>query len=180
MIVGQTGAGKSTVGQILQKHNHIVLEAGDITRERFANESTPSESLFSFFERLLETEGYDLHVNRIARTLYEQALYKCTTSPVVAVGLRTPLQVKRLSGFFSETFTVAIYASEKIRFARVKKRGRSDDPNMFDVFIREDFRELTWGLDRVLFEADQYIFNQRTLDLLEQEILSLPFLSTES
>jgi dephospho-CoA kinase len=176
MIVGQAGAGKSTVGEILKRHNYTVIEAGDIIRERFAREGMLDETILSFAERLLETEGYDLHVNRIVDILYNQTSSNRSAPFAVVVGLRTPLQIRRLSEYFAEAYAVAIYASAKMRFRRIKKRRRSDDPDSFIDFLREDFRELAWGLDKVLYEASYYIFNEGTLVKLEQQVFSLPFL----
>jgi dephospho-CoA kinase len=179
MIVGQAGSGKSTAGQILKKHNYIVLEAGDIIRERFAYEGIPGESILSFTERLFETEGYDLHVGRIANTLHNLEELDEVISFTVVIGLRTPLQLQNLSKLFSSAFTVAIYASPKTRFERVKERHRIDDPDGFVEFIRKDFRELAWGLDKVLYATDTYIINEGTLIEFERQLLSLPFLSVD-
>lgn len=177
MIVGQAGAGKSTAAQFLKKHGCNILETGDIIRERFASESTPGETLLSFSERLFENEGYDLHVSRIARTLYDQALSDRIVSTAVVVGFRTALQVRRLSELFTEAYTLALYASVKTRFTRIKKRYREDDPQSFIEFLREDFRELAWGLDKVMYEAKYYVFNEGTVAALERQLRTLPFLS---
>lgn len=176
MIVGQAGAGKTTAGQMLKKHGYIVLETGDIIRERFAREGRAGETILSFSERLFQEEGCDLNVDRYARIIYTQALNDRNAKGGVIIGLRTPLQIMRLSGLFTETYTVAVYASVETRFSRVKGRRRSDDPVNLVEFIREDFRELAWGLDTVLYETKEYIFNESTLDELERQLLSLSFL----
>jgi len=175
MIVGQPGAGKTTAGQILlrQNCNCIVVEAGDVIRERYIQEARPGEATLSFVERLFRTEGYDLNVTIIVRRLFDELSNAPAKTAAVVVGLRTPEQIKKVSEHFAEAHTLAVHTSPRLRFARIKRRNRADDPRSFDEFIREDFRELSWGLGRVLYESPNYLFNERSIRDFATRLLPL-------
>ncbi len=177
MIVGQAGSGKSKAGELLKRYGYVMLDSGDIIREKFLRENLKNESILSFAEHLFELEGRDLYVSKYVRNLYNQALSINEPKGAVIIGLRTPSQIMKMSEFFDEAYTIAIYASPEIRFSRIEMRLRNDDPRDFVEFLREDYRELAWGLDTILYQASYYIINQGSEEDLKTNLFKLPFIN---
>ena len=59
---------------------------------------------------------------------------------------------------------IAIEASENIRFERLKKRGRHDDPKVIDDLRERDNREIGFGVKDAIEKAD-YKFNNDNLTI---------------
>jgi dephospho-CoA kinase len=58
---------------------------------------------------------------------------------------------------------ISIDSSFETRLARIKERGRSDDFQSADKLRLRDLRELGWGLDNALKDADMHLSNEGTL-----------------
>ena len=58
---------------------------------------------------------------------------------------------------------------EKIRFRRLFERSRSDDPINFSELKERDKRELEFGLDLVLEEANYNIMNNSSIEELKEK-----------
>ncbi len=58
-----------------------------------------------------------------------------------------------------EVVVIAIHASPKVRYRRLRERGREDDPKSWEEFISRDLRELSRGVAQVIAWADFVIEN---------------------
>jgi dephospho-CoA kinase len=69
---------------------------------------------------------------------------------------------------FKASFTsfklVAVHAASETRFARLSRRGRSDDPETFDVFHERDMRELSVGLGNVIALSKYVLVNDASIE----------------
>jgi len=67
---------------------------------------------------------------------------------------------------------VAVHASPRERFRRLKSRGRPDDPTTWEEFVERDMRELELGIGNVIALADVMIVNEYyPLNVISQEAL---------
>ena len=66
---------------------------------------------------------------------------------------------------------IVVDAEPKVRFARLNKRGRENDPKDFDEFLRQEKRENEiFNFDRTFSYADFSIENNGSVRELEQKI----------
>jgi dephospho-CoA kinase len=68
---------------------------------------------------------------------------------------------------------IAIMVEKEIRFHRLFERGRSDDPKTIDELIERDTREIKFGLEEVLKNADYVIKNNSTIEDLKKNMRKL-------
>jgi dephospho-CoA kinase len=68
---------------------------------------------------------------------------------------------------------VAIDASDEIRRKRALARGRTDDSKNLKDLEERDKREISWGLQKVIADADIIIPNNGTLEYLKKQVLAL-------
>ncbi len=68
---------------------------------------------------------------------------------------------------------VAIDAPDELRRKRAIMRGRTDDSKNLKDLEERDKREISWGLQKVIADADIVIPNNRTLDHFKKQVLKL-------
>ena len=142
MLIGITGfycSGKDTAAEFLvDKMGFVHFSLSDVLRDelkRRGKEVTRAN--------LLET-GFDLRKTRGFGVLAELAVEKCRKTPdcenFVITSIRHPDEIRRLSAE-SDFFLLNLTAPAEIRFERLKKRGRENDPRTFDEFTEFEKRE---------------------------------------
>ncbi len=166
MIIGISGencAGKTTCAQYLIKKGFHCLSLSDILRELLKEENVPITR-----ENLIK-KGNEVRAKRGWGALADIALKKIPShSNYVVDSIRNPAEVDRLreSGRF---FLFYITADPKIRFERMRKRGREADPNSYELFLKFDRMEMEGkegeqNLLAVKEKADVVIENNASLD----------------
>jgi len=119
--------------------------------------------------RLLREEyGEDV----IARRVLEKLLRDDPGFAVVD-GVRSLREVEVLRGY-GEAVIVAVHASPRTRFERLRRRGRPGDPRSWEEFRQRDLTELGFSLGSVIAladymlvnEGDVYMFRERARRLL--------------
>ena len=68
---------------------------------------------------------------------------------------------------------VAIDASDETRRKRALARGRTDDSKNLKDLEERDKREISWGLQKVIADADIIIQNNGTLEQMKKRVLAL-------
>jgi dephospho-CoA kinase len=84
-------------------------------------------------------------------------------------GIRSLAEVSIFRKFWKFPI-IAIIVDEKKRLRRLFKRSRSDDPKDLEELKERDDRELKFGLDEVIEEADYKINNNSTVDDLKKKV----------
>jgi dephospho-CoA kinase len=166
---GLPGSGKSTVLKAIEDLG-VIITMGDVIRNeaRVRNIEPLDENLGKIAQELRKEFGPEI----IAENCVE--LIKNLDSEIVFVdGLRSISEVKvfRHSWIFP---VVAVIIDDSTRFERLLKRGRPDDPNIFEDLRERDEREITFGLNEVIRSANYKINNnvskkkvqKRTRDLI--------------
>lgn len=166
-LVGMPGAGKGVIREILHRYGFPVVIMGDEVRaeaKRRNMEPTP-ENLGKIMLQIRSEEGSEAIARRCIPKI------KTLGSTVVIVdGLRSLHEVREFRREFPNFKVIAIHASPKIRFERLLKRDRSDDPKDWETFYMRDQRELSVGIGEVIATADYMIVNEGSIIRLKRDL----------
>ena len=162
-VCGMPGSGKGEFAAVLEQQGVPVLSMGDMVRAEVKRQNlAESPGIFGEIAAQLRAEhGEDVLAVRLADAVDE--LLK--SHPIVLIeGMRGTAERIVFSQRWSEAFaSVAVEASPDVRFTRIQNRGRSEDGDRASFEVR-DTREIGWGLDQIILEADHHIDNN--LDLV--------------
>ena len=158
MVTGMPGSGKTVLSEIARELGVPVVIMGDVLRDiaRERGLKVDDSSLGKLAIELRRIHGRDV----IAKYSLEKAK-KLRSKTVLVEGLRNIEEYD----FFKEKFKnqavlVAVHASPKTRFERLKNRGREDDPKSYEEFKKRDRRELEMGIGSVIALADIMFVNE--------------------
>lgn len=166
-IAGMPGAGKTLAAKIAKEMNFEVVVMGDIVREEAKKRGLmPNpENLGKLMLQMREKEGPAVIAKKCIPKIEE-----AKTNIVVVDGVRSLHEVEEFRRFFPNFIILAVHASPKIRFERLFKRKRSDDPEKWATFLERDMRELKVGLGHVIALADQLIVNEGSKAEFEEKV----------
>ena len=91
---------------------------------------------------------------------------------VLVDGIRSIREVEVFGDRF-EVASVAVFAPQEARYARLTARGRSDDPKELATFKARDDRELSFSLGHAIALADYIVHNEGSLEDFEGEFANL-------
>ena len=166
-VVGLPGAGKTTFARIAKEKNFSPIVMGDFVRKEAKKRGLPlsSESLGWLMFKLREEMGDDFLAKLTVKAIEE------TNNPLIVVdGIRTPSEVNFFRKKLKNFKLIAIHASRENRFKRIAKRGRSDDPKLWEKFMEREKREIMVGLEDAMALADLNIQNNGSLDKFKQKV----------
>ena len=165
-ISGLPGSGKNLVSEIAVERGAKIVSMGDIIREeaKKRGESTgeTAQNLRAEFGQYIVSE---LTIKKIKK-LQESGL----ENSVIVEGIRSPHEVEMFRENFEDFLILSIFANEKIRFERLKIRGREDDCQDYEGFKIRDQRELGFGIGDVISLSDKIIINESDLDSYAEQI----------
>ena len=159
-ITGMPGSGKSIIAKAAADLKLPIINMGDVVREetlRRYGVITPD---------LMRKVSMDLRKelgNRIVaiRTLKK---IKEINNPIVVVDGVRSLEEIEVFRKYGNVVIVAVHASPKTRFERIRRRGRPGDPDNWDDFWRRDLVELSFGIGNVIALADYMIVNEGSIE----------------
>jgi dephospho-CoA kinase len=160
-LAGMPGSGKSIVVDIAREMGYDVVVMGDVVRQETLKrglELTP-QNVGNVMLELRNEGGNSVIAQRCIEKIKQQI-----SSKVLVDGLRSLSETELFSKHFTKFSIVAVHASPQTRFARLVKRGRSDDAAELKVFRERDSRELGVGLGNVIAMAEQLIINDDDLE----------------
>lgn len=160
LVAGMPGSGKSTLSSVAREMGIPVYVMGDVIREearRRGLEPTPAN--LNMVARLLREEhGPAIVAERVAEKLARDA------SRVVLVdGARSLVEVEVFQRL-GRVVVVAVHASPRTRFERLRGRGRPGDPKSWEEFRQRDMTELGFSLGSVIALADHMLVNEGSPD----------------
>ncbi len=160
------GSGKTTVARYAEEYGYRVLTMGDVVREVAEERGLrpTRETLSALAEELRRGEGEDA----IARRCIERI--RTMDADVVIDGIRSLKEVEAFREAFGDAILIAVHASPRTRFERLRHRGRIDDPEDWEEFHRRDLRELELGLGSAIAMADIVIINEGSLEELRENL----------
>jgi dephospho-CoA kinase len=144
LITGMSGSGKTTLVTHFKKRGVASVTMGDVIRSLAQEKGLPPTP-----------ENLEM-----------------PDDVVLVDGIRSIREVEVFSKDFEVTL-VAIFSDQKTRYARLKVRGRSDDPKDMATFKARDDRELSFSLGHAIALADYTVLNEGSLEDLENEFESL-------
>jgi dephospho-CoA kinase len=160
ILVGHFATGKSSVAVALSMNTDIpVIEIGDIVRDQ-ATQSGSKTVLEHASNVILKGDRLTFVTEALVRAR------KLGDAPYIIVGPRTTVELEFLRTNLTNSFTVALEASEFVRKARWSSRNRVPE---FDWEVR-DAIERSWGLDNVIYSADRIIDSSPDLDFVINEV----------
>ncbi len=169
-LVGDVGAGKGTVAEYLEKkykfHKHTVSDY--IRAEARKRHIHPTrENLEKLSERLRAKHGKDYFIQKVI-----QKIEKDGDEKVCIDGIRLASDVKLVKNFFKHRVRIVfVTAPARIRFERMKTRGRPGDPSSWPEFLAlERKEEKEFHLKKVFAMADHVIDTSGTKKGVQKKV----------
>ncbi len=155
-ITGYPGSGKSVFATIGEEYNLKIYTMGDVVRREAINRygMINKETLGKVAEELRNELGDDAVAILLSKQIKDEK-----DSIVVIDGIRSLREIEILSEI-GKIILIAIIAKKTTRFLRLVHRRREDDMMSYKDFIEREIRERRFGLDKVIENADIYIFNE--------------------
>ncbi|MHC1592105.1 MAG: AAA family ATPase [Candidatus Helarchaeales archaeon] len=169
-LVGMPGAGKSEATEILKDMKIPVIVMGDVIREEMKKRGIDitRENMGKFTREIREQEGWDV----VARKCLEK-INHLNADIIMIDGVRNPEEIDYFREHLSDFKIIHVHASPEIRFQRLKTRGRKDDPLTLEDFKKRDERELSFGIQKIIEQADFTVKNEKTKEDLKEQILKI-------
>lgn len=169
-ITGPIGSGKDTVSEYLEdRYGFRELSFGDMVRgiAREKDLEPNRENLQEIQRGYRDRYGDEYFGRRIA-----EKMEKSEGGKFVLSGVRRPEDFEPLKKKHGEDFYLLLVdAKPKIRFRRLRKRGRPGDPDTFEEFRKQDEEEKErFDMEKTFREADYEIYNNGTLEDLKKKI----------
>ena len=160
-LAGMPGAGKSLVVETAREEGYAVVVMGDVVREETQKRGLDPnpKNIGKVMLELREKGGDSVIAEKCIPKIEKQESVK-----VIVDGLRSLSEVDAFQAHFSRFSLVAVHASPEIRFNRVCRRRRSDDPDEWALFHERDMRELGVGLGNAIAMAEHLIVNENRRD----------------
>jgi dephospho-CoA kinase len=168
VTTGMPGCGKEEFLKCCIARGATVIRMGDLVRER-AKEfgiDHSDQNLGDLANEERQRFGMDIWAKRVIPLV---------GGDLVAIdGTRGPDEIRAFKNAFgADLQVVAIHASPKTRFGRLKARARADSPAVQSEFDKRDRRELDWGLGDAIALADHMVVNEGTLEELKSQVDAL-------
>jgi dephospho-CoA kinase len=160
-LTGMPGSGKSLVVDTARDLGYAIVTMGDLVREQTrlrGLEPTPQNVGKVMLELRVE-DGNFVIAKKCIPKIEEQTHHK-----VLVDGLRSQFEADIFKEHFQKFTVVAVHAPPQIRFHRLSRRGRSDDPKMWEVFHERDMRELGVGLGTVIALSEKILVNDNSIE----------------
>lgn len=156
-LVGMPGSGKSVVVETAQKVGYEVVVMGDVIREetRKRGLALNPKNIGAVMLDLRKKSGKGVIAEKCI-----QRIERAESSKVVIDGLRSLHEADVFKQHFPSFTLIAVHASPETRFSRLNRRGRSDDPDGWEIFRERDMRELSVGLGNGIAMAEFIIINE--------------------
>ncbi len=168
-LVGMPGAGKEEFVRVAMEEGWEVVRMGDVVRDYVRSQGLP---LTDDVVGKIATEEREKHGPDIWARRTLERIGGCER--VVIDGIRSVHEIKRFQEELGGDFLlVGIFASPRTRFERISRRGRADDVQTWEEFVRRDMRELSWGLGEAFATVDIMLVNEDTLEEFRERVRAL-------
>ena len=173
-VTGMPGSGKSEFARFAEELGYQTVVMGDVVRAKVVEEGfepTPEMSrkyMIKLREDLGETAVAHLTCLTI-KNLKQQGIHK-----IIIDGIRSQAEVTYFKNQLNNDFLiVAIHVDPRLRYDRLKLRGRKDAPQTEKDFQLRDEDELKLGLGETIAFSNYVIPNNNALESFREQSLSL-------
>lgn len=169
-LTGKNGSGKGEVANMLKSSGFIYHSLSDVLRNELKSKGIEitREKLIETGNRLRQEGGPSILADKVLDKLDPEKNY-------IVDSIRNPSEARSLKKR-KDFFLLNISAPQKVRFERVKSRGRENDPTSFKEFVRiekieEESKDPTkQQLNQTIALADQEVANDASLKDLHERI----------
>ncbi|ASJ13079.1 dephospho-CoA kinase [Thermococcus thioreducens] len=174
IVTGMPGSGKSKIVKEFERRGFPSVSMGDVVREETAKRGLEltKENVAKVSIRLRQELGQ----NAVAKLTVEKVKSLLKKSTLVVIdGVRSLDEVGTFRSAFpdEEIVIIAVHTPPRLRFERLKARGRHDDPQTWEDFEERDWKELKFGIGNVIAMADHMIVNDGTKDEYDKRVKEL-------
>ncbi|WP_258085135.1 dephospho-CoA kinase [Thermococcus thermotolerans] len=174
IVTGMPGSGKSKIVKEFERRGFPSVSMGDVVREETAKRGLEltKENVAKVSIRLRQELGQ----NAVAKLTVEKVKSLLKKSTLVVIdGVRSLDEVGTFRSAFpnEEIVIIAVHTPPRLRFERLKARGRHDDPQTWEDFEERDWKELKFGIGNVIAMADHMVVNDGTKDEYDKRVKEL-------
>ncbi|MEM7819370.1 MAG: AAA family ATPase [Candidatus Aenigmatarchaeota archaeon] len=164
-ITGLMGSGVDTVAKyISEKYGYAILHMSDILREMAKKEGL--ELTRDNLQNMRKKYGNEFLAEEIVKRIKKNKYNK-----VIIAAIRRSEDYLIPKKEFPEMKLIFINTDDKIRFERLKKRCRENDPKTFKEFQRQQKNEYKiYDFNKTFSYADYVIENNGTVDELYKKV----------
>ena len=163
-VAGMPGCGKEEFVKVAEERGLPIVRMGDIVREEAKRRG------LKFSDESVGGMAHEERVKHGFGVWAERTVSRVGDATTVIDGIRGREEVEVFRRAFGDRLVVvAIHASPRTRYARIRKRGRGDDVISEAEFHRREKREMGWGLAEVIATADHMIVNEDGLSDLRAQ-----------
>jgi dephospho-CoA kinase len=171
-FTGMPASGKSEAVQLAKDKGIPVIRMGDLVWEETRRQGKPldDKNVGNVASSMRKKYGMDIWAKRTVEKIY----FLKKSPQLVIDGVRNMEEIEYFKKELGlDFFVVAIDASDKIRRKRAITRGRTDDSKNLKDLEERDKREILWGLQKVIANADIVIPNNGSLDQFKKQVLAV-------
>lgn len=171
-FTGMPASGKSEAVHLLKEKGIPVIRMGDMVWEETKRQgkTLDDKNVGEVANNMRKKYGMDVWAKRTAEKIH--SLKK--SSLLVIDGVRNMEEIEFFKKELGMNFLViAIDAPDELRRKRAIARGRTDDSKNLKDLEERDRREIRWGLQKVIADADIVIPNNGSLDDLKKQVLTV-------
>lgn len=162
------GAGKEEFVKAAMEEGFKVIRMGDVVRNEASDRGIANhdQGIGGFAHSERQIHGNDVWARRVSALV--------NSDPTLIDGCRgfSELEVFRRE-FGDQVMVIAIHASPRTRYNRLKAREREDAPSNWEEFVERDRRELGWGLGKVIVMADYMLVNEGSLETFHEDVRTI-------
>ncbi len=166
-LTGMPGAGKSLFVEAAEELGYLKVTMGDVIREETRKrglELNP-QNVGKVMLDLRKEGGNNVIAEKCIPKIQQQP-----SSKIVIDGLRSLNEADVFKANFAGFKLLAVHASPETRFVRLSQRGRSDDPQTFEVFHERDMRELSVGLGNAIAMSEYVLVNDNSMESFKAQV----------
>ena len=171
-FTGMPASGKSEAVQLAKDKGIPVIRMGDMVWEETKRQGKPldDKNVGDVAHSMREKHGMDIWAKRTVEKI--RSLKK---SPLLVIdGVRNMEEIEYFKKELGMDFLViAIDAPDELRRKRAISRGRTDDSKNLKDLEERDKREIRWGLQKVIADADIVIPNNGSLEEFQKQVLTV-------
>jgi dephospho-CoA kinase len=171
-FTGMPASGKSEAVQFAKDKRIPVIRMGDMVWEETKRQGKPldGKNVGDVANSMREKYCMDIWAKRTVEKI--RSMKK--SSLLVIDGVRNMEEIEYFKKEFGMDFLViAIDAPDHLRRKRAISRGRTDDSKNLKDLEERDKREIRWGLQKVIANADIVIPNNGSLNDFKKQVLTV-------
>lgn len=168
-FTGMPASGKSEAVVIAKERGIPVVRMGDLVWEETKRQGRPLDdtNVGDVAHSMRKRHGMDIWARRTVKKLHA-----VQEAPMLVIdGVRNKEEVEFFKTMLGSDFQlIAIDAPDELRRKRAVSRGRIDDSKDRKDLEERDRREVAWGLQQVIAEADIIIPNKGSLSAFKKQV----------